>query len=207
MTLANWLSVVAICSLGAMSPGPSLAVVVKNTLSGNRATGLLTAIGHGLGVGLYAFLCVTGLALVITGSPTLFVGLQWLGAGYLLWIGLKSVTAKASSVAEDHGVATSVDGKAGFRSGFLIAFLNPKIALFFIALFSQFIAPDSHVLEKALYATTAAVIDGGWYVLVAIAFSHSLWLEKLQRNAVWLDRFFGVLLIGVAGKLVFELLV
>ena len=71
MELTVWLSVATICVLGAMSPGLSLAVVVRNTVHGSPAQGLATAIGHGAGVGVYAFLTAAGLAVVITRSPAL----------------------------------------------------------------------------------------------------------------------------------------
>ena len=95
MTLTIWLTVVSICLLGAMSPGPSLAVVLKQTISGGRKTGLVAATTHGLGIGLYALLCISGIAFMITTSPVLFKGLQWAGAGYLVWIGIQGLRAKA----------------------------------------------------------------------------------------------------------------
>lgn len=206
MSWSNWLSVVSICILGAMSPGPSLAVVVKNTLDGSRFQGLMTAVGHGLGVGLYAMLCITGLALLITQSEWLFVSIQIVGALYLIWIGYHSLRAHQSQAVHSRQENDNPpDGLAGFRSGFLIAFLNPKIALFFIALFSQFISPDSPVLEKILYASTAATIDGLWYVLVVLLFSHSLWLDRLKQHGIWLDRLFGVILLLVAVRLLWQI--
>lgn len=91
MTLATWLAVVTICVLGAMSPGPSLAIVLKQTLTGVRRNGMITAVTHGLGVGVYAFLSILGLAAIITASPVAFSILQWGGAGYLAWLGVKGL--------------------------------------------------------------------------------------------------------------------
>lgn len=205
MTLSSWLTVVMICSLGAVSPGPSLAVVVKNTLSGSRNNGLLTALGHGIGVGVYAFLCVTGLAILITGSPILFETFQILGALYLAWLGAKALKAGKPSTLNEEGNHDDLH-RSGFQSGFLIAFFNPKIALFFVALFSQVVSLDSSILEKSVYAATASVIDGLWYVIVALAFSHGPWLNTLKKNSYWLDRVFGVLLIALAIKMLSGLL-
>jgi threonine/homoserine/homoserine lactone efflux protein len=89
MTWTLWLTVVSICVLGAMSPGPSLAVVLKQTLTGGRKNGLTAAITHGLGIGLYALLCISGIAVAITTSPLFFKALQWAGAAYLVWLGIK----------------------------------------------------------------------------------------------------------------------
>lgn len=198
MSIAIWLTVVSICLMGAMSPGPSLAVVLKQTISGGRTTGLIAAITHGLGIGLYALLCISGIALTITTSPWLFTVLQWAGAAYLVWIGIKGLRARA-------GTGLSLDeppttGSAA-RDGFLVVFLNPKVAVFFIALFSQVIGSETSWLEKLAYAATAMFIDMAWYMIVAWLFSNPRWLGRLQKNVVWLERIFGVVLIALAARL------
>lgn len=198
MTTGLWLTVVSICMLGAMSPGPSLAVVLKQTLSGGRKTGLVAAVMHGLGIGFYALLCISGIGIVITTSPVLFQALQWLGAAYLLWLGIKGLMARKLSGPEQTQPTTT--GSAA-RDGFLVVFLNPKVAVFFIALFSQVIGDETSTLEKLAYAATALVIDMAWYVIVAWSFSNPRWLGKLQKNAVWLERIFGVILIALALRL------
>lgn len=198
MTLAIWLTVVSICLLGAMSPGPSLAVVLKQTLSGGRKTGVVAAFTHGLGIGLYALLCISGIAVVITAYPILFNVLQWSGAAYLVWLGINGLRARAGDGATLENPPTT--GSAA-RDGFLIVFLNPKVAVFFIALFSQVIGSETSWLEKLAYAATALFIDMAWYMIVAWTFSNQRWLGHLQKNVVWLERLFGVVLIALALRL------
>lgn len=198
MSIAIWLTVVSICLLGAMSPGPSLAVVLQQTLRGGRLAGLVAAVSHGLGIGLYALLCISGIAVMITASPLLFNGLQWAGAAYLFWIGLKGLLARQRD--PEDLTKTPGTGSAA-RDGFLIVFLNPKVALFFIALFSQVIGSDTTWLEKLTFAATAMFIDMGWYAVVAWSFSNPRWLGYLQKNVVWLERVFGVILIALAIRL------
>ena len=65
MDAAAWISIASVCAAGAMSPGPSFAVVVRNTVAGGRIQGVLTGIGHGLGVGVYACGAVFGMAVVM----------------------------------------------------------------------------------------------------------------------------------------------
>lgn len=201
MSLTAWITIVGICCLGAMSPGPSLAVVLKHTLAGGRQKGYTAAITHGLGVGMYALACISGLAVVITTSETLFTILQWSGAAYLAWLGIKGLMSRSNPNQDLPEVST--EGAA--RDGFMIVFLNPKIAVFFIALFSQVVGTETTILAKALYASTAMIIDGGWYLLVAWLFSNPRWLKTLQQKAVWLDRLFGAVLVGLASKLALEL--
>lgn len=203
MTLATWLTVVSICILGAMSPGPSLAVVLKQTLAGGRRNGVVAALLHGLGVGLYALLSIVGLAAVITASPTAFSILQWGGALYLAWLGVKGLTARRQSNSELPEVPTTTSAA---RDGFLVVFLNPKIAVFFIALFSQVVGQDTSFLAKLGYAATAMVIDGTWYLIVAWLFSSPRWLQRLQQYSLWFERLFGAILVALAGRLVVGIL-
>lgn len=203
MTLATWLTVVTICALGAMSPGPSLALVLNNTLTGGRRAGVITALAHGVGVGIYALLSVLGLAAVITASPTAFSLLQWGGAGYLAWLGAKGLMARAQS---DEELSTQPTIRNAARDGFLIAFFNPKIAVFFLALFSQVIGTDTSLMAKLGYAATALIIDASWYLIVAWLFSSPRWLTLLRQRGVWFERLFGAILIGLAGRLVLGIL-
>ena len=201
MTLATWLTVVSICTLGAMSPGPSLAVVLRHTLGGGRRNGYIAAITHGAGIGLYALLCISGLAFLITASPHLFSAFQWAGAAYLAWLGLRGLMAKAPP----EGVANSAPtGTSAARDGFLIVFLNPQIAIFFVALFSQVIGPDTPWLARMVYATTVACSDTAWFSLVAWMFSHPRWLKRIQARAAWFERLFGAILLVLAVRLLLE---
>lgn len=198
MTISIWLTVVSICLLGAMSPGPSLAVVLKQTVSGGRKTGLIAAVTHGLGIGLYAMASISGIAVLITAIPALFTAIKWLGAAYLIWLGIKGLKAQAGTKTSLADPPTT--GSAA-RDGFLVVFLNPKVAVFFIALFSQFIGSETTWLEKLVFAATAMFIDMAWYMIVAWLFSNPRWLERLQQNVVWIERAFGVILIALAVRL------
>ncbi len=203
MSWSTWLAVVTICLLGAMSPGPSLALVLKHTLGGGRRHGMAAALAHGLGVGIYALLSIVGLAAVIAASPPLFALLQWGGAGYLAWLGLKGLTARPRP---GRDLPASPAPAGALRDGFLVVFLNPKIAIFFLALFSQVVGVDTAPAAKLGYALTALVIDALWYLAVAWLFSLPLWLARLQRQAIWLERIFGALLLALVARMVAGLL-
>src|SRR5690554_7682097 len=83
-----------------------------------------------------------------------------------------------------------------------MACLNPKAAIFFIALFSQIVGPETPLIAKLGYAFTAMVVDMSWYITVAWLFSRPNWLRWLQRYSHWLERIFGVLLIILAANIV-----
>ena len=198
MPLSDWLSLVAVSIMGATFPGASLAVVLRHTVNNSRLHGVVAAVVHGLTVGFYALLSVLGLMLVLKQSPQLFTAISYAGALYLLWIGYQSITAKPGGRghATPDQQAVSLGGAA--RDGLMIALLNPKIGLFFLALFSQFIQPGMGLAAKAIFVSTITVIDGGWYVLVATVLSQGKVLAWLKQHQVWVERVLGVILILLA---------
>ena len=199
MTLSIWLTVFSICLLGAMSPGPSLALVLRHTLNGGRQQGMITGVFHGFAVGIYAILSVVGLAAVIHNLPTVFIVIQWAGAFFLAWLGFQGLRKKmdfASTKVTDNEVTYAA------RDGFLMACLNPKAAIFFIALFSQIVGPETPLIAKLAYAFTAMIVDMGWYITVAWLFSRPNWLGWLQEYSYWVERVFGVILIGLAANII-----
>ena len=197
MPLSLWLSMSLICIFGAMSPGPSLAVVVQNTLSGGRLQGVITGISQGFGIVIWAGLTAGGIGLLITQQPALFNGMRYAGAALLVYLGVRSLRS-TTGAAEVLQVSSRAASASAARDGFLIAIMNPKIALFFLALFSQFVRPNAGMTEKAIMAATAGVIDALWYIIVAVALSHSIILERLRARARLLDRLFGLILIALA---------
>ncbi len=200
MPFSLWLSLAAVCAMGAMSPGPSLALVLRHTLGGGRAPGVAAGLSHALGVGFYALLTVWGLGALIVRQPALFQVITWGGAAYLAWLGIKALRAGRAGALEA-GAAPTTRGQAA-REGVLVALGNPKLILFFIALLSQFVTPDMSLAAKAVIVLTAMVIDGAWYVLVALGLSHSRVLPWLQARSHWINRLTGLLLLGLALRVV-----
>ena len=147
--------------MGAISPGPSLVVVLRNTIVGGRSRGIMTAIGHGTGFSIYAFVAVMGLSSVLLANKQLFNLLQVLGALVLIWL----------------------------------AFFNPKILVFLVAIFSQFINSDITNSDRFIMAIIAGIIDTIWYVLVATALAGTNFIDSLRANEVFIDRFIGIILL------------
>lgn len=189
-----WLSLAGICLAGAASPGPSLAVVVSASLAGGRVSGLQASWAHAAGVALYALLTVLGASAVLVNTPRLFSALQAAGAFYLLYLAQRLLRSEAAA-------GTSLDstpGGAGARDAFAIAFLNPKLALFMLALFSQFVRPDYGPLALATMVATAGVVDGAWYSGVTVLLTRDTWRRRLQARAHLIDRLLGLMLGALA---------
>jgi threonine/homoserine/homoserine lactone efflux protein len=197
MTFTIWLSLFTICMLGAMSPGPSLAMVAKHSLAGGRNNGISTAWAHAFGIAIYALITLLGLAVLLHQSPLLFKGLSYAGALYLAYLGFKALGSK-NGVAEKLESGKAVSIRESARDGFLISMLNPKIALFFIALFSQFVIVGDALSSKAIIVLTPFVVDGLWFTFIAFILSNSKLLYKLRSRAVLIDRISGIVLIALA---------
>jgi len=199
MDLSAWLSLAVICLLGAMTPGPSLAIVLKHTVSGGRLNGFVVSIFHGAGIALYAVLTVLGMALIIKETPWLFNMIKYAGAAFLLWLAFKAFTSKSALATLKHETI-SVSLKQSAWQGFMIAFLNPKIAIFFIALFSQFIDANASLEQKIIMVSTVGGIDTLWYCLIALLLSKSVILEKLRNNVHIVDKITGVILLAICAR-------
>jgi len=192
------LGVSLVCAMGAMSPGPSLAVVLRNTISGGRTQGVMTGIGHGIGFGIYALLAVTGLSAILIADESKFELLQWGGAVVLLWLSYNMLTYQPSGDKEEH----ESSGRRGFVEGFMIAFLNPKILVFLVAVFSQFLDPEMDDIDRMIMASIAGLIDTIWYVLVATVLSGTVIIDKLRENSTLIDRMIGTVLLILAFVLI-----
>ena len=157
-----------VCAMGAMSPGPSLAVVLRNTVSGGRLQGIMTGVGHGIGFGIYAGSAVFGLIVLLENAPDIFFILQLIGVGLLIWYGYLMWNDEVNLDEDNHIKDTKVK-RQGFIEGFAIAFFNPKIALFLVAILAQVLEPGMGMGTKLAIGLLGMSIDMGWYLIVALA--------------------------------------
>ena len=191
MDLAALAPIVVVLCLGAISPGPSLAVLLRNTMEGGKTRGVACGVGHGIGFGIYAFIAVSGIAQLKASASGAAEILEIIGGLFLLFLAV--LMLRGSNDDFEH----QSSGRRGFTEGFLIAFLNPKILAFLLAVFSQFVQPDFTWGERAIVACIAMFTDGGWYVLVALVISGTPLLEKLQENARKVEMAMGCVLAGL----------
>ncbi|RJX75344.1 LysE family translocator [Vibrio sinensis] len=201
MTFTIWLSLFAVCLLGAMSPGPSLAIIAKHSLASGRKHGLATAWAHAFGIGVYAFITLIGLAVVLQQSPLLFKSISYAGAAYLAYLGYNALRSKGGVAAKlESGEETSIWQSA--KEGLFISLLSPKISLFFIALFSQFVAVGDTFASKSIIVLTPLVVDGLWYSLITFLLSSPRLIDKIRSRAQLIDRLSGAVLILLALRVV-----
>lgn len=205
MSVTFWLSVTLACLFGAMSPGPSLAIVVNHTLSQGRIAGICAALSHGLAIGLFAYATASGLAIAFANNSMLFDAIQLLGSIFLLFMAVKLLFAPIKTDVELVLAVHSSNWRAA-RDGFLVALVNPKVVLFFTALFSQFVGVETEVWEAITLGVIAGGVDALWYMLIALIISHSGMLIRFQRGSWWLDKVFSIVLFAIASRFILDLL-
>lgn len=201
MDLTTWMSLVAVCVMGAISPGPSLAVILRVSVSQSALHGVLASLAHGLGIGFWVFITLQGMAVLIEQHQQTFLALTVFGGFYLMWLGIKSLRYAGKGKVDEIEVIKSSYWES-IRDGLLIALMNPKIALFFLALFSQLVDSEMTTIVKVQFWTTVVMIDSGWYILVALLLASGPVLPWLRRNMLWVDRVMGCLLILIGLRVI-----
>ena len=179
--------------LGAISPGPSLLMVIRNTIVGGRRRGVMCAVGHGIGFGLYAGVAIFGLIVLLEQAPQVFLVLQLIGIALLFWYGWLMWHHAKDEIEE------SFEGEArGFLEGFSIAFFNPKIALFLVAVLAQVLDAGMSLATKLVIGFIGMAIDMIWYVLVAVFLTGTPILDWLRENGAIVNRVTAIVLWGFA---------
>lgn len=198
-----WAALATVFMLGAMSPGPSLAVVLRNTVSGGRRQGISTGIGHGMGFGIYAFLSAFGIATALSANENVEYFLRWGGIAILLWLGYNFIRHAFSDNSPNPGHEESGGPSegAGFIQGFSIAILNPKIMAWMLALYAPFIEAESSLETLIGMGLLGMAIDGSWYVSVAVLLTTGNRVELLRSKAHLIDGAMGLLMFFFAGIL------
>ena len=168
MTLADWYILALVCLAGAASPGPSWILLINSVVKDGHKAGIAFGIAHGLGIFVYAVLVVSGLIVLLSVAPWFSIALELTGLLFLLWLSFSMIKNSFQEPSIDAGTSDMVSAPLleSFRNGFLIVFLNPKIAAFFLAIFSQFVNAASNLQSKFILVATATLVDGLWYILL-----------------------------------------
>mgnify|MGYP001298436854 FL=1 len=189
-----WIQFASICIVGAMSPGPSMALIIRNSIKYGRVSGLLSSIGHAIGIGIYAAISVVGLQLILINNIFVFNAIQFCGSVFLLILGILFL--------KNSGEELSIDDEQkklnSFAQGFAISILNPKILIWFAAIFSQFIDVSSTSMTKFIMVFLASSIDGVWYVIVTITVTGFGLKKFLENNTKTIQNISGIVLIFIS---------
>ena len=204
MTLIIFAQVFIVCLLGAMSPGPSMAVVINNAILRGRYNGILTSIGHGIGIAVYATFAVLGLGLIIKTNIFIFNGLKILSIIFLIFIGVKSILNKEKLNLEKNDAK---ENTVSFLQGFSISILNPKIFVWFVAIYSQFMSANNELIFNIYLVSIAGIIDACWYIILTLAVTTASALSFFQTKLIFLQKAQGLFFLGLGFGLLVNLLI
>ncbi|GGX01526.1 LysE family transporter [Streptomyces chryseus] len=195
-------AVAVITLLAVISPGADFAMVVRNSCLHGRTTGLFGAAGVAAGVLVHVTYTMLGVGLLIASSTELFTAIKLAGAAYLVYIGVRTFTARAD-LTVDLDAKPELGPLGALRSGFLTNVLNPKTTLFVVSTFTQVVGPETPVWQQAGYGLFMSAAHFGWFGVVALFFSDSRLRAAMLRRQKALNRAIGSVLVGLGVTLGF----
>ncbi|MCL2915537.1 LysE family translocator [Shewanella corallii] len=208
MDINTIMTFTVVATLLVISPGPNGFLIAKTVpVSGNKA-GFANVFGFVAAFYIHGTLSVCGISILLLQSANAFFVFKMLGAAYLIWIGIKALIkafgtstpaqVQAEAQANVQG-ATSL--KTAFMEGFLTNVLNPKVSMFYLAAFPQFVSADDSALAAYTLVTTHALVNFVWFGAMVLALSQAKQLATSGRFKKWLDVTTGTIFIGFGTKL------
>lgn len=190
-----------------LSPGPSTAVVLRNSLSGGTRAGLFTAGGANTGSFCYGLLTAFGFAAALQRWPSAWLVLRWAGVAYLTWLGVQSLLRIWHPIEKRSGavIAPSRDSLRSFASGFATNVLNPSLAAFYLVVLPQFVPRDAPFVVSILTLTLIHIAMAfTWHSAWALAGATLTHVLSQRRSRQALDLATGVALLALAAKILFS---
>ena len=202
----HWATFFTTAFLLTLSPGPDIAFILGQTATGGRKSGFSAMFGIWGGTIGHIIMAVGGLSAILSASAMAFAIVKWIGVAYLIWLGLGALRSRGSSFVSKTAQGDTTSGDV-FWQGVLIAFLNPKVAIFFLAFLPQFVVPDAGpawaqlFLHGSLLICVSALVEPP---LVLIGDKLTAGLRDKPRLGQWIDRSLGALFIALAIRLTLE---
>ncbi len=202
--LAFWLVFFSAALALNLSPGPDLLFILSRTLAGGRRVGVASACGVCSGALVHVAAAALGISAILATSALAFAVVKYVGAAYLLYLGVQALRSAGSGMQLEPGTASRITAWQAYRQGVLVDILNPKVAIFFMAFLPQFVRPDQgavalQLLLLGMLVVLVAIVVECSLVLVAARASSAL--RSNRRLSQWLDRVLGSVLIGLGIRL------
>lgn len=189
-------------------PGPDTAIVTKNTISGGKIGGLKTALGTCCALLIHTSAAILGLSAIIVKSALLFSVFKYVGAVYLIYLGVKalwSLKKKDETASVEMNIESQFKNTSCFKQGFLTNILNPKVAVFFLTFLPQFIVSGSNTFFPFLkMGITYTVLTAIWFLLYVYLINHISAFMKRPKTKNIIEGITGTILIGFGIKLALE---
>ena len=206
MYLQEFLTIAIVHLVAVISPGPDFAVVVRHSVRYGRTIAIITSLGIGAAILLHVTYSLVGLSVLIKTTPWLYATFSYAAAGYLLYLAYGALRSGPQKESRKEETAQNAQSRISFSKAFGIGFLtnglNPKATLFFLSLFTAIINADTPFAIKLGYGVYLAVATAVWFCFLSYLLSTSKVAKLIGEKGYWLDRTMGVLLVGLAIKLV-----
>lgn len=202
-TLAHWSTFFVAAVLLNLSPGPDIAFILAQTAKNGQRSGFAAMFGVWSGAFLHVLLAAIGLSAILATSATAFTFVKWIGAIYLIWLGIQAIRSDGASYSSDTEVEQLSNIKI-FQQGALVAALNPKVAIFFLAFLPQFVVDGAGSASAQLFLHGSLIIVVAAFIeppLVILGAKLTKYLSQNSRVAAWMDRGLGALFIGLGVRL------
>jgi len=199
---SEFFAVALIHFLAVASPGPDFAIVLRHSISYGRKSGLWTSLGIGAAIFVHIAYCILGLGILISKSIIAFNIVKYLGAAYLIYVGLGAIRAKPMQLEEANSDEEKIlSSYKSFWVGFITNVLNPKATLFFLAVFSVTVSPETSISIKIGYGVWMAFVTTIWFSGLCLLFSKT-WVRKtFKKFGHWFERSMGLVLIALGVRL------
>ncbi|EBA01317.1 LysE family translocator [Marinobacter sp. ELB17] len=202
-TLAHWSTFFIAAILLNLSPGPDIAYILAQTARNGQRSGFAAMFGIWSGAFLHVLLAAVGLSAILATSATAFTFVKWVGAIYLIWLGIQAFRSNGASYSSDRETTQSSNLKI-FRQGVLVSALNPKVAIFFLAFLPQFIVVGAGPTSAQLFLHGTLIIVVAAFIeppLVILGSKLTRYLSENPKVASWMDRGLGTLFVGLGTRL------
>lgn len=190
-----YLQIIITCTLGAASPGPSLVLISRNAIANGKTNGIITGLGHAFGIFFYALISVFSITIIYKIDPIILDIFTFLLVIYLLYFAFKILKENKHKDIENKPSKKILINN--FFDGFLICFLNPKITIFFFAIFSQFVSDNQSLNEKFILVFTASIIDFIWYSFISVIVGNIRIRQFINKND-YLDFISSIIFVSIS---------
>ena len=202
-SLAHWATFLTAAVLLNISPGPDMAFILGQTAKRGVKSGFFAMFGIWTGAFIHVIFVALGLSAVLATSAVAFSTIKWIGAAYLVYLGIQALRSEGISISTKEQGSPKGLMKI-FRQGVLVAVLNPKVAIFFLAFLPQFVEAGAGSIGAQLFLHGILIIAVAGFVeppLILIGGKLTAYLNKNTNLSRWLDRGLGTLFIWLGFKL------